>query len=82
MTTAPASDSTDPADYDDTEAGFHEHSAACARVRAASYRSYLGWSVDPDMREWAERMAAGSRVQAEAEATYAAVLRQRQVATA
>jgi uncharacterized protein YciU (UPF0263 family) len=77
-----AGDSTDPADYDDTEAGFHEHGAACARARAANYRAYLDWSVDPDMREWAERMAAGSRVQAEAEATYAAVLRQRQAAIA
>ncbi len=81
MTTAPASDSIEPTDYDDTDAGFHEHGAACARRMAANYHSYLDWSNDPDRREWAERMAAASAAQAEAQATYAAVLRQRQTTT-
>ncbi len=81
MTSVPVSDSIEPADYDDTDAGFHEHGAACAGRLAANYRSYLDWSKDPDQRGWAERMAAAATVQAEAEATYATVLRQRQAAT-
>ncbi len=82
MTTAPPSDSIEPDDYDGTQAGFHERAATRALRRAASYRSYLDCSVDPGEREYVERMAAARTAEAEAHATYAAVLRQRQAATA
>jgi hypothetical protein len=60
----------------------HETLARIARQEAATYRSYLGFSSDPDQREWASRLARSYEVAAEAEETFARALEARGKAAA
>lgn len=59
-----------------TSAEHHAYMAGVARQNAETYRAYLTWSTDPAQRRWAEALAAAAEVQADAEAEYAAVLRE------
>jgi hypothetical protein len=55
----------------------HEGLARIARREAATYRSYLDFSTDPDQREWASRLARSQELAAEAEETFARALEAR-----
>jgi hypothetical protein len=67
---------------DHDRVAHHEHLARIARQEAATYRSYLDWSTDPDQREWAEKMARSCDLAAEAEETFARALEPRGKAAA
>ena len=58
------------------EAQHHDEMAAHARDRAETFRSYLVWCTEPARRRWAEGMAAASELEADAEAQFAAALRE------
>jgi transglutaminase-like putative cysteine protease len=67
---------------DTDRVAHHETLARIARREAATYRSYLDWSTDPDQREWAEKLARSCEIAAEAEETFAAALEARGKAAA
>lgn len=60
-----------------TSAEHHAFLAHTAQRNAATFREYLTWSTDPAQRRWAEALAAAAEIEADAEAEYAAALRER-----
>jgi hypothetical protein len=67
---------------DTDRVAHHETLARIAHQEAATYRSYLGFSTDPDQREWASRLARSCEIAAEAEEAFAAALEARGKAAA
>lgn len=63
--------------YEQEQAEHHASLAESARKSAETYRRYLEWSTDPAQRRWAEALAAAADMEADAEAEYAATLRDR-----
>lgn len=59
-----------------TSAEHHDFLADTARTNANTYRAYLTWSEDPAQRRWAVQMAYAADVEADAEAEFAAALRE------
>jgi hypothetical protein len=66
----------------DDRVTHHENLARIARQEAATYRSYLDFSTDPDQREWASRLARSQELAAEAEEAFATALEARAAVTA
>lgn len=55
----------------------HDDMAALARKDAETFRSYLDWSDDPDVRAWAKAKSAARIADAVAEETLARAIRAR-----